>query len=75
MGGTSTCPHCTAQKELFNGAFESIIIPGGSYVDCNKDTQWCIDAEIPGYPTWVTPQGNHLIGTQQLSTLKKAAGC
>lgn len=75
MGGTSWCSHCKAQKELFKGAFESIIIPGGGYKDCDLDTEWCTEAGIEGFPTWVTPEGNLLPGRQQLSTLSKIAGC
>ena len=75
MGGTEWCPHCKEQKSYFKGAFEDVFIPAGGYHDCDRQRQWCEDHNITGYPTWITPEGNQLVGTQQLSTLARISGC
>jgi hypothetical protein len=75
MAGTEWCSHCKTQKQLFKGAFEEVIIPAGAYQDCDRNKDWCDEAGVQGYPTWVTPDGNLLTGTQSLSTLAKISGC
>jgi hypothetical protein len=75
MAGASWCSHCADQKALFKGAFEDIIIPQGAYKDCEVDVLWCQEKGIEGYPTWVTPTGNLIPGTQSLATLAKIAEC
>ncbi|MBD3209187.1 hypothetical protein GF367_02095 [Candidatus Woesearchaeota archaeon] len=75
MAGSDHCNHCQTQKQMFRGAFEDVIIPRGAYKNCDYDSQWCEQVGISGYPTWVTPDGNHLLGTQSFTTLKRISGC
>lgn len=75
MAGAEWCSHCKAQKDSFKGAFEDIIIPAGAYKDCEVDTDWCQNAGVTGYPTWITPDQHTIPGVQQLSTLAKLSGC
>ena len=75
MGGTSWCPHCQAQKAMFKGAFEDVMIPAGAYHDCDVEPDWCQENGIQGYPTWITPDGNQLVGEQSLKTLSRVSGC
>jgi hypothetical protein len=75
MAGTEWCPHCQSQKSQFKGAFEEVIIPGGAYVDCDRNQQWCVENNVQGYPTWLTPEGNSLSGVQSMSTLARISGC
>lgn len=75
MAGTSWCPHCQAQKAMFKGAFEEVMIPAGAYKDCDVEKSWCVDQGVQGYPTWITPEGGQLVGEQSLATLSRVSGC
>lgn len=75
LAGTEWCHYCAAQKDAFKGAFEEIIIPAGAYKDCDRQQGWCEQAGIEGYPTWVLPDGNLLVGVQKLTTLATVSGC
>lgn len=70
MYGAAWCPHCQEQKKLFGEAFKNL-----SYVECPENPQRCIAAGIEGYPTWVMPNGEKLIGEQKLESLAAASGC
>lgn len=63
MYGTEWCPHCKAQKELFDNSFKYI-----NYVDCDKSRSTCDAAGVEGYPTWVI-NGQKYAGTQSLEKL------
>ncbi|MDO8462924.1 MAG: hypothetical protein Q7S96_01445 [bacterium] len=74
--GAYWCPNCAEQKKRFGSAFKRI-----TYIECampgNPQAQSpkCQAAGITGYPTWVFPDGNRLIGLQSLQALAKAASC
>jgi hypothetical protein len=75
MAGTSWCHYCAAQKDAFKGAFEDVLIPTGAYKDCDQQKTWCEEAGVEGYPSWVLPDGNLLVGVQRLTTLATVSGC
>jgi len=75
LAGTDWCPHCKTQKAIFKGAFEEVIIPMGAYKDCDHDQQWCQDHDVKGYPTWILPDGNTLVGVQKIDALSRISGC
>ncbi|MFH1916828.1 MAG: hypothetical protein ABIJ21_06220 [Nanoarchaeota archaeon] len=70
MAGTSWCPHCEEQKEIFGSAFQYI-----DYYDCDLEAQWCEEKHVEGYPSWVSPTGAASAGVKNLATLKKMSGC
>ena len=72
--GTFWCPHCVAQKKIFNN---SKMLP---YVECSTpngqaQTKVCADAGITSYPTWVFSDGSRLDGEQTFATLAEKTGC
>lgn len=72
--GAYWCPHCQAQKKLFN---DSKKLP---YIECSTPdgqgrTQICIDNDITGYPTWILKDGTRLDGEQTLETLAEKTSC
>lgn len=75
MAGTEWCSHCAEQKKLFRGSFEDVLAPAGGYKDCDRNMQWCEEAGVEGYPTWITPEGDKLTGVQKLPTLARISGC
>lgn len=73
--GAYWCPNCAEQKQLFGKSFKFV-----NYVECdprgaNADPALCQLKGITGYPTWITPDGEQLRGTQQLETLSELSGC
>lgn len=68
MYGTDWCTYCKAQKELFGDSFQYI-----NYVDCDKDLQLCLDAEVKGYPTWEI-DGETYSGLQSIEKLMQLSG-
>lgn len=72
--GAYWCPHCQAQKKLFN---DSKFLP---YVECSTpngqaQTKICIDAKITGYPTWEFKDGSRLDGEQTFESLAGKTNC
>ncbi len=72
--GAYWCPHCQAQKKLFENSKK---IP---YIECSTpngqaQTQTCIDAKITGYPTWDFADGSRADGEQTLEELSAKTGC
>jgi hypothetical protein len=67
--GTSWCPHCTLQKELFGNAIGKI-----NFIDCGARKDSCSEAEITAYPTWIIG-GEKYLGTQPLEKLAQLTGC
>src|SRR3989344_3430073 len=70
MYGAEWCSHCQAQKELFGQSFRYV-----NYVECPQDPQKCLAAGIEAYPTWLTPDGQKLVGEQSLETLSQKTNC
>ncbi len=72
--GAYWCPHCQAQKKLFNNSKK---LP---YVECSTpngqaQTQVCIDAKITGYPTWIFADGSIGDGEQTFEQLADKTKC
>lgn len=72
--GAYWCPHCQAQKKLFEN---SKMLP---YVECSTpngqaQTQVCIDAKITGYPTWVFADGSREDGELTFEKLAEKTNC
>jgi len=65
MYGTEWCPHCKNQKALFGDSFQYI-----DYIDCDKDSKACQDANINGYPTWKI-NGQNYPGEQSIERLAR----
>ena len=69
MYGSDLCSHCAEQKELFEGSFKYI-----NYVDCLKNNEECINANIKAYPTWLI-NGKLYKGVKTLQELKELSDC
>ena len=69
MYGTEWCSHCKNQKRVFGDSFQYI-----DYIDCDKNEDECIEAEIGGYPTWII-DGEKYPGEQTFERLSKLSGC
>jgi glutaredoxin len=69
MYGTSWCVHCQAQKKLFENSFQYI-----HFVDCDKNVQTCVDANVNGYPTWNINNTNYP-GELTFYNLSRLSGC
>lgn len=72
--GAYWCPHCQAQKKLFN---ESKKLP---YVECSTadgqgQTKVCADAKVTGYPTWIFADGSIANGEQTFEELSSKTNC
>ena len=71
--GAAWCPHCTAQKELFQDG--QSFLPFVEVTNPDKTpNQIAIDNNITEYPTWVFDDGSRLVGEQTLEALATAAG-
>jgi hypothetical protein len=70
MAGTSWCPHCQKQKELFGDAFQYI-----TFHDCDAEQAWCESRNITGYPAWVGPHSVVTLGFKDIATLRRMSGC
>ncbi len=70
MYGAYWCPHCQNQKALFGDSFQYV-----NYVECTQEVQKCTAAGIEGFPTWITSDGQKLVGEQTLETLSQVSGC
>lgn len=70
MYGAEWCSHCQAQKQLFGKSFRYI-----SYVECPQDPQHCLAVGIEAYPTWITANGEKMVGEQKLEDLSRISGC
>ncbi|MCA9168142.1 MAG: peptidylprolyl isomerase, partial [Planctomycetales bacterium] len=71
--GAAWCPHCTAQKELFEDGQHFLPFIEATNPD-RTPNQDGIDNNITSYPTWVFPDGSRLEGEQTLQTLSEKAG-
>lgn len=72
--GAYWCPHCQAQKKLFNNSKN---LP---YIECSTadgqgQTKVCADAGITGYPTWIFADGSQENGEQTFETLSEKTNC
>ena len=70
MYGAAWCSHCQKEKKAFGESFKYI-----TYVECPLDPKKCLEADIPGYPTWIFGDGTRLEGEQGITNLSEASGC
>lgn len=72
--GAFWCSHCQNQKKAFGDAADKL-----PYIECstqdNKQTTFCTDAKIEGYPTWEFKDGSRLSGELPFLTLAEKTGC
>lgn len=75
MYGTSWCPYCQQQKQLFGPVFDQKV----PQVECTPNgrgtppAQACIDAGIQSYPTWIINGETHR-GLRSLEELARISG-
>jgi glutaredoxin len=67
--GSSSCGHCTRQKELFGSSFQYI-----KYIECSMNQELCRNAGVLAYPTWVI-NGQTYVGEKTFQELADLAGC
>ncbi|MGN6134565.1 MAG: Ig-like domain-containing protein [Aureliella sp.] len=73
MFGAYWCPHCLAQKELFQDGAQ--FLPYVEVTDSARNpNQIAVSENITQYPTWEFPDGSRLTGEQTLETLAAKAG-
>jgi hypothetical protein len=70
MYGAKWCSHCQNQKKQFGDSFKYV-----KYVECPEQIKLCTEKGIQGFPTWGMPDGQKLIGEQELQTLSMETGC
>lgn len=70
LAGTSWCPHCADQRDMFGDAIDSL-----DYHDCEEEPDWCREKGITAYPSWITPYGSVSAGVKSLSFLEELSGC
>lgn len=70
MYGAKWCSYCQKEKANFGASFKYV-----PYVECPENTKQCLDLGIQGYPTWIFPNGEKLVGYQGLEKLAEASGC
>ncbi|MFO1064627.1 MAG: tandem-95 repeat protein [Pirellulales bacterium] len=73
MYGAYWCPHCLAQKQLFEDGAQ--YLPFVEVTDANRNpTSVATQNNITSYPTWVFADGSRLVGEQSLAALAAQAG-
>ena len=75
MYGAYWCPHCADQKELFGSSFQY-----APYIECGikgsrNEAQFCVDAGVKRFPTWVFADGTRVEGAHSLEFLGQVTGC
>lgn len=70
MGGTEWCPVCRNQKNKFGKSFKHV-----DYQNCDTNKQWCLSNGVTQYPTWIMPDGDKVVGIQELHELGSMSGC
>ena len=68
--GTTTCPYCQKQKELFGDSFKKI-----NFVDCKLSPMKCNLAWIWNIPHWFVSSSTGLTWLQPLEILSKETWC
>lgn len=73
MFGAYWCPHCLAQKQLFQDGAQ--FLPYVEVTDSQRNpNSIAVSENITQYPTWEFPDGSRLTGEQTLATLATKAG-
>lgn len=66
---SESCIHCIKQEKMFGENFQYLNV-----IDCKKEPEKCIQADIIGTPTWVI-NGEKLVGVQDIETLIRVTNC
>lgn len=66
---SKTCTHCANQKKVL-GEYLSLF----KTTDCFYETEKCVEAKIPGYPTWII-NGKMYPGEKTIKELQELTGC
>ena len=77
--GAFWCPNCAKQQKMFGSSYD-ILIEKNVYVECdargkNPQSQLCLDKNVQKYPDWEFPNGERIVGVQNLEILAEKAGC
>ena len=70
--GAAWCPHCTAQKELFQDGQNDLPFIDVTNPNHSQKPEFA-SLNIQEYPTWVFPDGTRLTGTQSLDQISSAS--
>lgn len=73
--GAFWCPHCQNQKAMFGRSAKLLPYLECSTPDGKSQLQFCADAGVTGYPTWVFPDGSREGGEVSLERLSEKTGC
>ena len=74
--GTTECPWCTRQKEIFGPAAEFL-----PYIECSpnfateQEAAMCEEANVGGVPDWRFPNQEPLLGMQSIERIAELSGC
>jgi hypothetical protein len=66
---SKTCSHCANQKKIL-GEYLSLF----KVTDCFYESEKCIEADIPGYPTWII-NGKQYPGEKTIDELQQLTQC
>ena len=70
LAGTSWCPHCQDQKEMFGTSITFI-----DWHDCDEEPEYCEEKGINAYPSWISPLGTVSPGVKDFTFLREVSGC
>ncbi len=88
--GAFWCPNCAKQEKLFGDSM-SILKEKGVYIECDPrcdvedlpaackgikgQPEFCLEKNVNKYPDWEFPNGERVVGVQELSVIAQKAGC
>ena len=73
--GAFWCPHCQAQKKLFEKSQKKLPYIECSTPDGNNQLEVCQKADIQVYPTWEFPDGSRQEGELTFQQLANKSSC
>ena len=73
--GAFWCPHCQNQKAMFGRSAKLLPYLECSTPDGKSQLQFCADAGVTGYPTWIFPDGSREGGEVSLERLSEKTNC
>lgn len=73
--GAFWCPHCQAQKKLFEKSAKYLLYVECSTADGKSQLKVCTDKKVESYPTWEFADGSRETGEVALSRLAEKTQC
>jgi len=73
--GAFWCPHCQAQKKLFDKSVDKLPYVECSTADGKSQLPVCTEQKVESYPTWIFADGTRLNGEQDLDELAEKTDC